>query len=63
MILSDVFRNGLRKYNKVSDIASGLQVLKLKHQIHSTFEKSLFELTMQYVKDRTEIFDDYFPCK
>jgi hypothetical protein len=24
MILSDVFRNGLRKYNKVSEIASGL---------------------------------------
>ena len=28
--------------------------LKLKHHIHSPFEKSLIERTMQYIKDRTE---------
>jgi len=37
--------------------------LKLKHHIHSPFEKSLIERTMQYIKDRTEGFDDYYPCK
>ena len=37
--------------------------LKLKHHIHSSFEKSIIEGTMQYIKDRTESFDDYFPCK
>jgi putative transposase len=37
--------------------------LKLKHHIHSTLEKSLIERTMQYIKDRTENFDDYFPCR
>jgi putative transposase len=37
--------------------------LKLKHHLHSCFEKSLMERTMQYIKDRTESFDDYFPCK
>ena len=37
--------------------------LKLKHHIHSTFEKSIIERTMQYIKDRTENFDDYFPCR
>ena len=37
--------------------------LKLKHQIHSSFEKSIIERTMQYIKDRTENFDDYFPCR
>jgi putative transposase len=40
--------------------------LKLKHHIHSFFakkEKSLIERTMQYIKDRTESFDNYFPCK
>ena len=37
--------------------------LKLKHHIQSPFEKSLIERTMQYVKDRTESFDDYFPCR
>ena len=37
--------------------------LKLNHHIHSSFEKSIIERTMQYIKDRTENFDDYFPCK
>ncbi len=37
--------------------------LKLKHHLHSSFEKSIIERTMQYVKDRTERFDDYFPCR
>ena len=36
--------------------------LKLQHHIHSSYEKSLIESTMQYIKDRTENFDDYFPC-
>ncbi len=33
------------------------------HHLHSSFEKSIIERTMQYIKDRTESFDDYFPCK
>ena len=37
--------------------------LKLNHHIHSSFTKSLIERTMQYIKDRTEGFDDYFPCR
>lgn len=36
--------------------------LKLDYHIHSSLEKSLIERTMQYIKDRTEGFDDYFPC-
>jgi putative transposase len=37
---------------------------KLKHHVHSSFEKSIIERTMQYIKDRTkEGFDDYFPCR
>jgi putative transposase len=39
------------------------QFLKLDHHIHSSLEKSLIERKMQYIKDRTECFDDYFPCK
>ncbi|MGD9673993.1 MAG: DDE-type integrase/transposase/recombinase [Candidatus Nitrosocosmicus sp.] len=35
--------------------------LGLEHHIHSPMEKSLIERTMQYIKDRTECFDDYFP--
>ena len=36
--------------------------LHLKHRLHSTLEKSLIERVMQYFKDRTESFDDYYPC-
>jgi putative transposase len=37
--------------------------LKLVHHLHFSFEKSIIERTMQYIKDRTESYDDYFPCK
>jgi putative transposase len=37
--------------------------LKLEHHIHSPEEKSIIERTMQYIKDRTESFDDYLPCR
>jgi putative transposase len=37
--------------------------LKLKYHLHSSFEKSIIKRTIQYIKDRTENFDDYFPCK
>ncbi len=37
--------------------------LKLVHHLHSSFEKSIIERTMQYIKFRTEGFDDYFPCR
>jgi putative transposase len=35
--------------------------LKLTHHIHSSFERSIIERTIQYIKDRTECFDVYFP--
>jgi putative transposase len=37
--------------------------LKIDHHIQSSFEKSIIERTIQYIKDRTESFDEYFPCK
>ena len=37
--------------------------LGLEHHIHSSFEEGIIERTMQYIKDRTENFDDYFPCR
>ena len=39
---------------------------KLDHHIHSFLaknEKSVIERTMQYIKDGTESFEDYFPCR
>jgi putative transposase len=37
--------------------------LRLKHILHSAFEKSVIERAMEYIKDRTEAFDDYYPCR
>jgi putative transposase len=37
--------------------------LRLKHCLHSPFGKSIIERTIQYIKDKTECFDDYFPCR
>src|SRR5206468_10100998 len=40
------------------------KLLILEHHLHSSFEKSIIiERTIQYVKDRTECFDDYFHCR
>ena len=36
---------------------------KLRHHTHSYYERSIIERTIQYIKDRTECFDDYFPCQ
>ena len=37
-------------------------ILRLKHYLHSSLEKILMERVNQYFKDRTESFDDYYPC-
>jgi putative transposase len=34
--------------------------LKLQHRLHSPYKKSIIERTIQYIKDRTEYFDDIF---
>jgi putative transposase len=36
---------------------------ELKHILHSPFEKSIIERTMEYIQDKTECFDDYYPCR
>ena len=38
------------------------EVVGLKHYLHSPFQKSLIERVNQYLKDRIESFDDYYPC-
>ena len=40
-----------------------MRLLRVGHRTHSTYEKSVIERAMQYIKDRTECSDDYFPCK
>ncbi len=70
MFVAERFISGLVKiYGKQPVSTDGIgtwypqacRFLKLKHHIHSSYEKSLIERTIQYIKDRTEAFDDYFP--
>ena len=40
--------------------------LKLRHHTHSYYYEKKYhyrERTIQYIKNRTEMFDDYFPCQ
>ena len=71
MFVAERFPDGLIKIHGKHGVSTdggtwypqACRFLKLKHHIHSSLEKSLIERTMQYLKDRTESFDDYFPCR
>ncbi len=70
MFVAERFNAGLvRVYGKHPVSTDGgtwypqaCRFLRIKHH-HSPFEKSIIERTIQYIKDRTECFDDYFPCR
>ena len=71
MLIAEQFMRSLvRKYGKHPVSTDGgtwypqaCKFLKLKHHIHLPYEKSIIERTIQYIKDRTKSFDDYFPCR
>ena len=74
MLIAEQFIQSLvRKYGKHPVSTDGdstwyphaCKFLKLEHHIHLPYEKSIIieRTIIQYVKDRTESFDDYFPCR
>jgi putative transposase len=71
MLVAERFLQELvRKYGKHPVSTDGgtwypqaCKFLKLDHHFHSPYRKSIIERTIQFVKDRTECFDDYFPCR
>jgi len=72
MLIAEHFlRSLVRKYGKHPVSTDGgetwylqaCKFLKIKHHLHSSYERNIIERTIQYVKDRTECFDDYFPCR
>jgi putative transposase len=71
MLIAEKFLSGLVKVHGKRPVSTdggtwypqACKFLKLTHRIHSSHEKSLIERAMQYIKDRTEGFDDYFPCR
>ena len=70
MLVAEKFiRSLVSKYRKHTVYTDGgtwydeaCNVLRLKHYLHSSLEKSLMERVNHYFKDRTEDFDDYYPC-
>jgi putative transposase len=70
MLVAEKFiRSLVSKYGKHTVYTDGgtwydeaCNVIGLKHYLHSSVEKSLMERVNQYFKDRTEGFDDYYPC-
>ncbi len=64
--LSDIV-NGCGQYPVSTDggtyYPQACNFLNLRHHIHSSYKISIKERTMQYIKNRTECFDDYFPCR
>src|SRR5215210_2043659 len=71
MLVAEKFLSGLVKIHGKHTVSTdggtwypqACRFLNLKPHLHSSFEKSIIERTMQYIKDRTECFDDYFPCR
>ena len=68
-VAENFIRSLVDKYGKHTVYTDGgtwypqaCKFLHLKHRLHSTLEKNLIERVMQYFKDRTECFDDYYPC-
>ena len=71
MFVAERFIGDLVKFNGKHPVSTdggtwypmACRFLGLEHHNHSPYEKSIIERTIQYIKDRTESFDDYFPCK
>ena len=70
MLVAEKFlRSLVEKYGKHTVYTDGgkwyheaCNIIGLKHYLHSPFQKSLMERVNQYLKDRIESFDDYYPC-
>jgi transposase-like protein len=70
MLVAEKFiRSLVSKYGKHTVYTDGgtwydeaCNMIGLKHYLHSSIEKSLMERVSQYLQDRIESFDDYYPC-
>jgi putative transposase len=70
MLVTESFlRTLIRIYGKHTVYSDGgswypeeCHYIGLKHLLHSPFERSIVERTIEYLKDRTEAFNDYYPC-
>ena len=52
-----IFTDGAQWYN------DACKWLRLPHHVYGTKLKNIMERFIQHIKDRTESFDDHFPCR
>ena len=70
MLVAEKFIQSLvSKYRKHTVYTDGgicydeaCNVIGLKHYLYSAYQNSLMERANQYLKDRIESFNDYYPC-
>lgn len=70
MLIAEAFlRSLIQLYGKHTVYSDGgtwypeaCHSLGLEHRLHTSYEKSVVERAIEYFKDRTENFDDYYPC-
>ena len=71
ILTAELFLQGLidrygrrRVYSDGADwYPAACRSLGLEHHVYDVLRSNLMERFVQYVKDRTEGFDDYFPCR
>jgi putative transposase len=71
MLVAERFIQSLiRRYGKHNISTDGgtwypqaCRFLNVEHHFHPSYQKSIIERTIQYIKDGTKCFDDYFPCR
>jgi len=71
ILTAELFLQGLiDRYGRRSVYSDGAswypdacRSLGLKHHVYDMLGGNLMEHFVQYAKDRTEAFDDYFPCR
>ena len=69
LVVEKFIRSLVEKYGNIVCIqmvvlgiySEACKVLKLKHYTHLPLENNLIENLIQYFKDRTKSFDDYYP--
>ena len=52
-----IYTDGAHYYNQAC------RWLRIRHVVYDDKDKNVMERAIQYIKDRTECFDDNFPCK
>jgi putative transposase len=52
-----IYTDGAHYYNQAC------RWLRIRHYVYNQEDKNTTERAIQYIKDRTECFDDNFPCK